>query len=1096
MRTIRVILLAGAALSAHPAFAADALKFGPAPSWVIPQKIPDKSTKAANAPFAIMLTDEQVQLEPGKMTSFGEIAIKLQSANGLSAGNIAFPWNPAFDTVTVNRLHIIRDGKVIDVLGAGQTFTIARRETNLDAATLDGTLTAALQPEGLQVGDIVDIAMTNEHSDPTLKTHVEGDFAAWNALPVELGHVRISWPATMKPVVRESENLPAARQFVENGRHVFELTAQAIEPLIPPKSAPLRYRIGRLGELSDFQSWADLADLFKPLFQSAAVVPASGPLRNELETIRKQAHSPKERAELALQLVENRVRYVALAMGTGGLVPASAETTWARRFGDCKAKTALLLALLHELGIQAEPVLANVLLGDSIAERLPMSADFDHVIVRAHIGGKDYWLDGTRTGDTDLDSIQVPDFGWGLPLVEHAQLVRMVPAPLTVPSLERHIAVDASGGVYASAAITIDEIYRGDEAVGLNPRYAALTPEQRDQQMSDEAKSYFDGFSVSGSSVQFDAAKRELHISIKGSAKLNWKDGWFYVPTSSIGFDADFDRPAGPLHDVPIAVSHPRYTKDQAIIRLPAGFAAQQKLDPAVNETLAGVEYARSETVNGDVLMVDSSERSVATEVPYKEAVAAAPRLKALNKDDVHLRTIASYAVTDKDLTALGTSTPGSAEEYVERGNLYLNAKKYDEAIADYTAALKLDAANVWALANRGITHVWKREFADAQKDLTAAEARDPTNSVALRAEGLMAEFKGECAKAVDFYTRSLASEPGRSFNIGHRAMCEAALSKYDSALADSTLALKDDPSWWNLRLLRANIFMRQGKHDLVAAEADAMTKDNPNSASAWVGAAQAYAAIGQQDRAMKAFDRALAIKPEAYIYINRSAARRKSDTAGRAADLNAALKLTPNDPTALQFKAQLLSDKGDYKGAVVLLDQIKVGPSADEFSALYIAETRAILLYKAGRTGEAEKLLAGLSSKAKSPLELNNLCYDQATAGIRLQAALEDCRAALKVSPDDGAYLDSLGMVLLKLGKLDEALSAYNQAVAKGEGAASLMGRAFVYLKKGDKAHAEADADAARKLSRDIDATFAEYGLKFDQAETATSPKPATTKR
>lgn len=1088
MHYVRIVVLAGASLSAHAAFAADNLKFGPAPSWVVPQKIPDKSTKAANAPYAVLLTDEQVHLEPGKTISFGEIAIKLQSPDGLSAGNIAFPWNPAFDTVTVNKLHIIRDGKVIDVLGAGQTFTIARRETNLDAATLDGTLTAALQPEGLQVGDIVDIAMTNEHSDPTLKNHVEGDFAAWNALPIELSHVRISWPANMKPVVRESANLPAARQFLENGRHVFELTAQAIEPLITPKSAPMRYRIGRLGELSDFQSWADLADLFRPLFESAAVVPASGSLRDELETIRKQAHSPKERAELALQLVENRIRYVALAMGTGGLVPASAETTWARRFGDCKAKTALLLALLHELGIQAEPVLASVPLGDSVGERLPMAEDFDHVLVRAHIAGKDYWLDGTRTGDTDLDSIQIPDFGWGLPLVEHAQLVKMVPAPLTVPSLERHVAIDASSGVYAPAAITIDEIYRGDEAVSLNPRYAALTPDQRDQQMTDEAKSFFDGFSVSGSSVQFDASKRELHISIKGSAKLNWKDGWFFVPTSSIGFDPDFDRPAGPLHDAPIAVAHPRYTKDEATIRLTPGLAAQQKLDSAIQETLAGVEYARNETVKGDVLTVDSSERSIASEVLYGDAVAAAPRLKALDKDDIYLRTTASYEVTDKDLAALGASTPGSAEEYVQRGNLYLNAKKYDEAIADYTAALKLDATNEWAWGNRGIAHVWKREFADAQEDLTAAEARDPTNSVALRAEGLMAEFKGECAKAVDFYTRSLASEPGRSFNIGHRATCEAVLLRYDSALADSALALKDDPGWWNLRLLRANIFMRQGNRDLVAAEADAMTKDNPNSASAWVGAAQAYAAIGQQDRAMKAFDRALAIKPEAYIYVNRSEVRRKSDVAGRAADLDAALKLAPNEPTALQGKAQLLSDSGNYKGALAMLDRVKFEPATDKLFVHYVQEQRAILMYKAGRAAEAEKLFGELSQKSFEPIELNNLCYDQATAGIRLEAALEDCRAALKVSPDDGAYLDSLGMVLLKLGKLDEALAAYNQAVAKGEGAASLMGRAFVYLKKGDRTHAEADAEAARKLSPDIDATFAEYGLKFDRAPVASA--------
>ena len=76
----------------------------------------------------------------------------------------------------------------------------------------------------------------------------------------------------------------------------------------------------------------------------------------------------------------------------------------------------------------------------------------------------------------------------------------------------------------------------------------------------------------------------------------------------------------------------------------------------------------------------------------------------------------------------------------------------------------------------------------------------------------------------------------------------------------------------------------------------------------------------------------------------------------------------------------------------------------------------------------------------------------------------MEDIRrAALKLSPDSGQYLDSLGMALLKLGKLDEALDAYNKAVAKDTGADSLMGRAFVYLRKGDRGARR--RDCRRKL-------------------------------
>lgn len=773
-------------------------------------------------------------------------------------------------------------------------------------------------------------------------------------------------------------------------------------------------------------------------------------------------------------------------MGQGGYVPAPAATSWSRRFGDCKGKTALLLGILHSLGIEAEPVLVQAKAGDMVADRLPMISIFNHVLVRAHISGKDYWLDGTRTGDTDLDSIQVPDFGWGLPLVKHAQLVKMVPAALTVPSLERHLAIDASSGVFAPAAITIDEIYRGDEAVGLNPLYAALTPDQRDQQLADEAKGFFDGFSLSGSSVQFDAAKRELHISIKGSAKLNWKDGWFYVPTSSIGFDPDFDRPAGPLHDVPVAVSHPRYTKDEATIRLPSGFAAQQKLDPAVHESLAGVEYERSETVTGDTLSVDSSERSIEPEVPYEEALAAAPRLRALDKDDVYLRKIAGYRVTDKDLAALANSTPGSADEYVDRGNLYMDNGKFADAIGDFTNALQLDTKNVAARADRGIAYVWAGKFDRADEDFDAALAIDPTNAVALRGRGLKAEIMVNCTAAIDFYTRSLGQEAGNSFALGHRARCENELGRQAEALADAEAALKMDPQWGDLRLLHIQLLTRAGQNDAADREIALFVSDNrKKETEAWSAIANMFSQAGLHDSAIKAFDHVLTRKPEASLYVARAQLRSASDFKGRMDDFDAALKLEPNNSAAIEGKAGLIAAGGDLKGALAVYERAMratVGLSP-------LSLGRAILLYRMGRQSEAEHILSDWRKLALTASELNNLCWDQATAGILLKSAVQDCRDALKINPESGPIFDSLGLALLRLGDLDQALGAYNMAIAKRTGADSLMGRAFVYLKKGDRTHAEADADAARKLSPDIDATFAEYGLKFDQTA-APSPQ------
>src|SRR5579875_2511085 len=148
MRVLRALLLAGvASVSSTALRAADDLKTGPIPPWVHPLTIP--AAKPGDAPIQLLLKDDQILLARGRIETFQETAFKVLTSEGLSVGNLSLVWQPSTQTVTVHKVHIIRDGKVIDVLGNGQTFTVLRRETNLDAATLDGTLTATIQPEGL-----------------------------------------------------------------------------------------------------------------------------------------------------------------------------------------------------------------------------------------------------------------------------------------------------------------------------------------------------------------------------------------------------------------------------------------------------------------------------------------------------------------------------------------------------------------------------------------------------------------------------------------------------------------------------------------------------------------------------------------------------------------------------------------------------------------------------------------------------------------------------------------------------------------------------------------------------------------------------------
>jgi tetratricopeptide (TPR) repeat protein/transglutaminase-like putative cysteine protease len=1289
LRNVRSLLLASVALHAGPVLAADQLKFGKPPEWVVQQPIPLPNSKSPATPVAILLIDQQIRFEPGKTTTYSELAMKLQTAEGLAAGNLSLPWNPATDTITINKLQIHRGNQVIDVL-ASQSFTTIRRESNLELAKFDGVLTGSIQPEGLQQGDVIDLATTTEHVDPVLGRHVEGNFMQWGASPIQVAHVHLDWPDSLplKVQAKGASLVPTEHA----GRKTIELSQRDVEPIVPPKGAPSRFNITRFGEATDFASWADLATLTAPLYRKAETIPAAGPLHDEVEKIRSTAANPKQRAERALQLVQDRVRYVALLMGPGGYVPADAETTWSRRFGDCKAKTALLLGLLHSLGIEAEPIIVQSQIGDAIPERLPLITYFDHVLVRAHVDGKTYFLDGTRTADSDLDAIDVPHFDRGWPPVAGATLVAMTPPPRRTPNEERHVDVDASAGVYAPAAITITEISRGDSAIALNNVYSALTGPQKDEVVRRQAVEFFEAMQVTSSSLQLDTAKREFTMTIKGTARLNWKDYWLYVPTSSIAFTPDLDRPAGPIHDAPVAVSHPRFASDVATFKLPPGFASRQKLDPAVHETLAGVEYSRSETVSGDMLEVASSERSLVSEVPYKEALASAPRLKSLSNKDIYIGADSAYQPTQQDLAALKADQPQSANEYFIRAYAELIHNRRDDALADLNAGIALDPKDAWSLRKRAWIYMGKYNFpaadADLQasdkldpgnaetlafrgqlalgngdiaaataafdqalqkdqrnsiahggradvllqqgrvdealseltsalasdpnnanalalratifdyrndresadRDLNAALAADPDNAAALTAKASIAVNRKDYVTAKKFVAAALAQEPNNSvaralqaalskregddgqalrsldaaiansphditallnrasalvdakkFDLAEkdvasalalepgnlRALKERAeiartkgdfsgvvsalttvlvsspsdgsvlekraeayrqLSKFDLALADTDAAMKAGLVSPELRLLRINILVAKGDVAGVAIEVDRLVKENPTSDFAFVAAGKVYAAIGMRDKAMASFDRALAIRPYAYIYLNRSQVRSPADIQGRLADIEAALKLEPDQEDTLAEKARLLSKAGKHAEAIQLYDEaMKLA-----LDGSYLELSRAIALQKAGRAAEAKSAFDAVYRRAKTAGDFNRICWAKALDDVLLESALEDCRHAIRLDSRYPDVNESLGLVLLKLGKLQEALSALNTAVERQSGAETYLIRAIVRSRLGDHSGAHADATEARRRRADVDDRVAEYGLKFAEAPALTAPATA----
>lgn len=1070
---MRLLIFSMLLSAAAPALANPAPNIAPAPSWVrrLPVRVPNDTSAL---PVRVLLFDQQVDLTRGSIARFSEVAATVQTAAGLGAGNISLTWRPDVDTITVHALTITRAGKTIDVL-AKQKFTVIRRETNLEQATLDGRLTASLLIDGVEVGDIIDLATTTVSRDPMLAGHVETEIAQWNG-PIDHAHARLHWARGIPLQLRGTPGLPAFATTTDSTGSAIDLSADHVQPLVEPNGAPRRFLVGRLIEATDFKRFADLGSLFTPLFARAATIDPAGPLAAQIAAIRAASTDPATRASAALELVESKIRYVALTMGEGGYAPASADATWNSRLGDCKAKTALLIALLHGLDIPAVPVIVSSTAGDGLEERLPLISHFDHVFVRATMAGRDYYLDGTRTGDKDITRLVTPNFHWAVPLLgpSASRLVRLTPTPQPDPDSDFNLAIDARGGVFAPAKAHSEVVYRRDGALLVKAMFEAIPEAQRNAALLEFFRGIYDFIDPTSMSAKFDAATGVEKLSMDGAAKLKWNDTWLTIPGSSLAYQADFSRADGPGKDAPFILTYPSLERDTTTIQLPPHVDLWPgQVGHDVDQTLAGVHYHREASLSAGTLRMVKTENTLLPEIDAPTARTAQARLRALYGEDVNLDK-SHYLATDADLVALQSTTPDSAAAYLQRGLLLFDRQKYELAITDFTEAHRLNAKDVWPVANRAMAHYWLHEIAGAQSDLAMATQLDPANPVSARVRGMIAGSKEEWPAAIDAFTSSLKSAPNDTFSLMHRAAAYVASGKNEAALADTdaVLGLGSDSS--ELRLLRANILKAQGKSEAVIAEAEALQRSKPHDALAQVTAARIFSAQHQRDRALAAFQAALATKPEAYIYVNRSEVRDPADFAGRRADLDAALKLEPAMPEALAELGKLLLDGHEPQAAIAKLGAVLADHPDSKFAHLF----RGIAYAKTGNTDAAQRDFDAAAKGDTSPMFANHLCWTKATNDVALASALNDCNRALKDGPA-ASFLDSRGFTYLRLGQLDNAIADLDAALKLAPRLApSLFVRSIAWSRKGDPTRAAADRAAALAIDPDIASVYAGYGV------------------
>ncbi|MDB5423348.1 MAG: hypothetical protein JWQ29_764, partial [Phenylobacterium sp.] len=634
--------------SAPPAAAATLTPaFAPPPAWVDVAPVPEAPPVLDAAAVQTLLDDNQYRIGPEGDAFYNRRIKKILKPEGL-AGLTSFgeTWSPDTEAVTFHWMRILRDGQTIDLLGDGKKMLVLRRETDLERAMLDGRMSATQQLEGLRVGDILDYAYTLTRKDPiTRGRSYDSEGLAFAGIAMRY-RAQVSWPESDPARWRATPGFGPPTLSKRDGRTWLDYDATEVATPKAPVGAPLRFR--RLGtmEVSSFQTWQEISSLMAPHYAKAMELSKDSPIKAEARAIAASSPDPKARAFAALRLVEDKTRYFFIGLGDGGYVPAKADETWERRFGDCKGKTVLLLALLKELKIQAEPALVSLGGGDGLDERLPSLGAFNHVIVRATIAGKVYWLDGTRTGDrSGLDSLRPPPHHWALPVrAAGADLAAIDLPPLSVPSAESLMRFDASKGLDAPAPMTMTTRVTGESANALRQILARAPRKDFERTFRQSLSGTMSWVEVETIAWKDDAEHDAFEINITGKADMDWLKNAdlgvreFKVVSSSATSGGFPRREPGPNRDAPFAVPFPLYARSTSEIVLPDGGKGFTVRGPSGVETVGGMELRRSSAIDGGVARFVTETRSLVPEIPAAEAEAATRTFRRLAADDSLVR--------------------------------------------------------------------------------------------------------------------------------------------------------------------------------------------------------------------------------------------------------------------------------------------------------------------------------------------------------------------------------------------------------------------------------------------------------------------------
>ena len=423
-------------------------------------------------------------------------------------------------------------------------------------------------------------------------------------------------------------------------------------------------------------------------------------------------------------------------------------------------------------------------------------------------------------------------------------------------------------------------------------------------------------------------------------------------------------------------------------------------IDPANEDALTGLAMVYSDL--GDNRKAADLLKQLSDKAPSQRT------LQALAGAYEQMREFGLAADTLKRVLELNPPNEADVKRALAQDLLF--GQKYDEALKIYQEIVADEPMDAQSYLRMSQIYRQQRDFAKAREAGEKAKSLDPTNLEVRFNEVNILEAENKTQDAIQLLKDIVSSTAKRNYNTAERSnriallerlgQLQRSLDQTDAAV-DTYRQMIDLNNELAPRVEAEIIETYRGGREYSKAqqEAEAAGKKYPDDRVLRITRDNLMADMGKVDEAASDIKKMLDGKNDRETYLSLAEVYdkgRKFDDVAKALDAADKLSQSDDEKKDIWFR----------RGA--MYERMKKTEQAE-------AEFRKVL-----------------KVDPDSSAALNYLGYMLADRNLRLQEALDLINKAIEKDPGNGAYLDSLGWVYYRLGRLDEAEANLRMALEK----------------------------------------------------------------